>query len=108
MPELGAREISDSERRLERIEYALENELLRRLEDEDQAKELPAHSLARLYDSISKRKKPEGGPEEEVILDVLEVVNNTELPDERKRELIEGELALLDGRRRSLEEALDG
>lgn len=99
MPRVREEDVSAPDGRLEQLERLIEDELLRRLKDPDAAKELPAHSLARLYDSVTKHKKPEEGPTVETVeMDVFEMVDGTELPPERKQELIRAERARLQER----------
>lgn len=92
MPQVGRKDVSDSDSRLEELERLIEDELLRRLQNPADAAELPAHSLARLYDSVTKAKKPDRQEaEDEGEQDLFDLIQNTQLPEERKRELVQAE-----------------
>ncbi len=98
MPRVGKAAVSDADSRLAELERLIEDELLRRLQDPKAAAELPAHSLARLYDSVTKAKKPDEKEEDTVEQDILEILENTDLPADRKLELITKERERLNER----------
>lgn len=84
-----------------------ENELRRRLSSEEEAKEIPGGQLATLYTNLQKaEKEPEEtdtGPQKSV----LDIVRDTDLPQNRKREIITKEIARLRGEIKQLEAELD-
>lgn len=86
-------------------------ELGRRLRDEPA--ELPSGTLYKLAELASKTAERRAAAaaqalQEERETDVLDVVRNTNLPADRKRALIEKEIARLQGRVSELEAELDG
>jgi hypothetical protein len=89
---------------LSQLDRLATGELLRRLEDDEEAAKLPGTGLLNLVLLIQKQKEPEKKPEDTADLDVLEIVKNTDLPEERKQELIKAERERLTERLRELED----
>lgn len=89
------------------LEELAEKELRRRLEDPEEAKKLAGTGLLNLVVLIQKQKEPEKVTDEDVDLDVLEVIRNTDLPEHRKQELITEEIALMEVRKQELLDALE-
>jgi hypothetical protein len=83
-------------------------ELLRRLDDPEQAAKLPGTGLLNLGVAAVKMMQPQKKQDEEIELDILDIINKTDLPEERKRELLAAELGQLETRRRDLYSALEG
>lgn len=104
---MGPEDVSGNGSRIEDLEALAKAELLKRLKDPAEARKLAATGLLNLVIVFEKQKPPEKPQDDSVDLDPLEVIAATDLPDDRKRELIEQELVKMDERRVALLGALE-
>jgi hypothetical protein len=75
-----------------------------RLKDPDSAKTLPGTHLLQLALFGAKLKQEKEKPIEEVSMDALSIIENSDLPPERKQEIIERERKALQARLNKLDE----
>ena len=97
---------------VEELAFELEalaiKELRRRLKDPVARMQLPGTGLLNLVLGFQKQREPgKDKLPEPVELDVLEIVAGADLPDARKRELLNAELGQVEARRESLTRALE-
>ena len=101
---MGAEDVSGTDGGLDALEKLAHDELERRLKDPEERAKLPGTGLLNLYLIFAKQKEPKKVEEEDVDLDVLEMIAATDLPADRKAELVEQERARLRERLEALEE----